>query len=112
VQNNVIDYLKYGALLHSPDKVAVVDEEREFTFAELDDLSDRLATHIASLTAITRKPIAVFLPKCAITIIADLAIVKSANFYTNLDDKSPPERLDTNSDNESKVKGKDKSCWY
>ena len=99
MQNNVIDYLKMGSLLHSPDGVAVVDEGREFTFAQLDDLSDRLATHIAFLTGSTRKPIAVFLPKSAVTIIADLAIVKSANFYTNLDDKSPPERLEKLLDN-------------
>ena len=99
MQNNVIDYLKEGSLLHSPGKVAVVDGGREFTFKQLDDLSDRLATYIAFLTDRTRKPIAVFLPKTAVTIIADLAIVKSANFYTNLDDKSPPERLEKLLDN-------------
>lgn len=94
MQNNVIDYLKEGSLLHSPDKVAIDDQGLTFTFVQLDDLSDRLATLIAFLTDSIRKPIAVFLPKSAITVIADLAIVKSANFYTNLDDKSPPERLE------------------
>jgi D-alanine--poly(phosphoribitol) ligase subunit 1 len=99
MQNNVIDYLKMGSLLHSPDGIAVVDEGRELTFVQLDDLSDRLATHIALLTDSTRKPIAVFMPKSAVTIIVDLAIVKSANFYTNLDDKSPQERLEKLLDN-------------
>ena len=33
MQNNVIQYLKQGALVHSPDKVAVADHEYEFTFA-------------------------------------------------------------------------------
>jgi len=93
MQNSVVKYLKYGALVHLPDKIAVVDNEREFTFSELDDLSSRLACHIASLSKETHKPIAVFLPKTALTIVINLAIVKSANFYTNLDEKSPTERL-------------------
>jgi D-alanine--poly(phosphoribitol) ligase subunit 1 len=94
MQNSVIEYLKYGALSQVPDKIAVVDIDREFTFSQLNDLSSRLASHIASLSKETRKPIAVFLPKTALTIIANLAIIKSANFYTNLDEKSPPERLE------------------
>jgi D-alanine--poly(phosphoribitol) ligase subunit 1 len=94
MQNSVIEYLKYGALAQVPDKIAVVDIDRDFTFSQLNDLSSRLASHIASLSKETRKPIAVFLPKTALTIIANLAIIKSANFYTNLDEKSPPERLE------------------
>jgi len=94
MQKNVIEYLEYGSLLHFPDKVAVTDNETEFTFSQLHDLSERLATHIASISQETRRPIAVFLPKTALTVIANLAIVKSANFYTNLDEKSPPERLE------------------
>lgn len=94
MQNNVIQYLKQGALVHSPDKVAVADHEYEFTFAQLDDLSDRLACFITLIHGGTSSPIAVFLPKTAFTIIVDLAIIKSANFYTNLDEKSPPERLE------------------
>jgi len=94
MQKNVIEYLEYGSLLHFPDKVAVTDNETEFTFSQLHDLSERLATHIASISQETRRPIAVFLPKTALTVIADLAIVKSANFYTNLDEKSPSERLE------------------
>ena len=101
MQNNVIDYLKLGSLLHFPDKVAIVDQNHEITFKQLDDLSDRLASFIANSSNEIRKPIAVFLAKSALTIIADLAIIKSANFYTNLDEKSPSERLGRLLDNVS-----------
>lgn len=94
MQKNVIEYLENGSLLHFPDKLAVVDKEMKFTFSELNDLSDRLATFIASISNETCQPIAVFLPKTALTVITDLAILKTANFYTNLDEKSPPERLE------------------
>ena len=94
MQTNVIEYLERGALLYSPDKVAVTDNNTEYTFSQLHDLSERLATYIASISQEIRRPIAVFLPKTALTVIADLAIIKSANFYTNLDEKSPPERLE------------------
>lgn len=94
MQNNVIDYLKKGALVHSPNKIALVDSDHEFTFAQFDELSDRLASYIVTSSGQTRSPIAVFLPKSSLTVIADLAIIKSANFYTNLDEKSPPVRLE------------------
>jgi len=93
MQINVIDYLKKGALLRSPEKIAVDDGDHAFTFAQLDELSDRLASHIMMSFDQTRSAIAVFLPKSSLTVIADLAIVKSANFYTNIDEKSPPIRL-------------------
>ena len=93
MQKNVVEYLEHGSLLNFPDKIAITDNETEFTFSQLHDLSDRLATYIASISQEIRRPIAVFLPKTALTVIADLAIVKSANFYTNLDEKSPSERL-------------------
>ena len=39
------------------------------------------------------QPIAVYLPKCAETIFANLGIVYSGNIYANLDVKSPPLRI-------------------
>jgi amino acid adenylation domain-containing protein len=93
MQKSVIDYLKHGSLVESPHKIAVVDKDSSFTFKQLDDLSDRLASLIADSSDQIQMPIAVFLEKSANTVIADLAIIKSGNFYTNLDEKSPQERL-------------------
>lgn len=42
---------------------------------------------------VLKRPIAVYLPKSVDVVVADLAILYSGNIYTNLDVKSPPQRL-------------------
>ena len=93
MQTNVLEYLEGGALRHCPHKVAIEDGERRFTFAEVADASRRFASLLVGRGAGTHAPIAVYLPKCAETIFADLGIVYSGNLYMNLDVKAPPQRL-------------------
>lgn len=93
MQVNIIEYLEQGALKSHPDKIALVDSVSHYTFSQLDNLSSRLATHLIALSPATNRPIAVFMPKSAQIVIADLAIIKTGNFYTNIDEKSPTERL-------------------
>jgi len=93
MQINVLEYFQQGALAKCPGKVAVVDHERRYTFAELADFAKNCAALIVQRTAEFNRPIAVFLPKGTATIIADLGILYSGNCYGNLDVKSPPERL-------------------
>jgi len=93
MQINVIDYFEKGALVHSRDKVAVREQGRQFTFAELERFAKNLATLILQRQAVRNQPIPVFLPKGAQNIVADVGILYSANAYANLDIKSPPQRL-------------------
>ena len=93
VQTNVLDYFKQGSLANFPDKIAVIDHDRRFTFAELERFAKNCAALILQRTTAFNQPIAVYLPKCAETIIANLGILYSGNCYANLDLKSPPERL-------------------
>jgi D-alanine--poly(phosphoribitol) ligase subunit 1 len=93
MQINVIDYFEKGALVHSRDKVAVREQGRQFTFAELERFAKNLATLILQRQAIRNQPIPVFLPKGAQNIVADIGVLYSANGYANLDIKSPPQRL-------------------
>jgi D-alanine--poly(phosphoribitol) ligase subunit 1 len=93
MQLNVLDYFENGALAHTPDKIAVVDGDDEYSFRELELRSKDFAQLIFNKVTTFRRPIAVFLPKCVWTIVADLGILYSGNFYTNLDLKSPPDRL-------------------
>jgi amino acid adenylation domain-containing protein len=69
-----------------------VDGERSWTFEELAASAQQCAAQIVRETPATNRPIAVYLPKSAQTIVADLAILYSGNCYTNLDVKSPPAR--------------------
>jgi amino acid adenylation domain-containing protein len=93
MQINVLEYFEQGALANCRQKVAVVDHDRRYTFAELERFAKNCAALILQRTAVFNQPIAVFLPKSAQTIIADLGILYSGNCYANLDLKSPRERL-------------------
>jgi amino acid adenylation domain-containing protein len=93
MQINVLEYFEQGALAKCRQKVAVVDHDRRYTFAELERFTKNCAALILQRTSAFNQPIAVFLPKSAQTIVADLGILYSGNCFANLDLKSPPERL-------------------
>ena len=75
------------------EKTAIIDGERRLSFGELDVGVRRLAKVIVDVCGCKNRPIAVFVPKCAETAIADIAITCSGNVYMNLDVKNPSERL-------------------
>jgi amino acid adenylation domain-containing protein len=93
MQINIIEYLEKNTLFQCPDRTAVIDGERSLTFLELNRFSKVLANRIIKTDDSINKPIAVYLPKSAETVISDLAIIYSGNIYTNLDVKSPPQRI-------------------
>ena len=93
MQINVIEYFEKGAALKCEDKVAVVEQGRQFTFNEIARFAKNCAALILQRTSATRQPVPVFLPKSAQNIVADLGVLYSGNAYANLDIKSPPQRL-------------------
>lgn len=74
-------------------KEAIIDGERTISFRELDRRSDILAWQIREIVKSSNKPIAVVMPKSIEAVIADIAIMKSANIFMNLDIKTPVQRL-------------------
>jgi len=93
MQINVLGYFEQGALAKCREKVAIVDQERRYPLAEIERFAKNCAALILQRTTAVNQPIAVFLPKCAETVIANIGILYSGNCYANLDIKSPPERL-------------------
>src|SRR5579871_2533110 len=93
MQHNILEYLEEGALRHCADKEAIIDCGRAYSFAEVARDAKRCAAQILRRRDRTNQPVAVFLPKGANVIIADLGIVYSGNIYTNLDTKSPAQRV-------------------
>ena len=77
----------------SRDAIAVREVDGAFTFGQILDQEIKFADWIVSTYGTTRRPIAVFLPKCAHVIVANLAIIHSGNAYMNMDVKTPQERL-------------------
>lgn len=77
-----------------PERVVIKDGERTLVFADVLVRETELAKKLVGLIGEVRcRPIAVFLPKCAETIVADTAIIHTGNAYMNMDVKTPPERL-------------------
>ena len=93
MKRNVIDYLK-DSVKKYPDKIALIDERRNFTFRELDDEAQKIALLINKRCGkVKNMPIAVYMEKSVECIAAFLGIIYSGNFYTPLDIKSPKERI-------------------
>ncbi|MCD2323303.1 amino acid adenylation domain-containing protein [Sphingomonas sp. IC-56] len=99
MQLNMLAYFENGAARQHPDKVAVIDGDKRVTFSELQSNAQRFAALIIARADVLNQPIAVYLPKSAEVVMADLGILHSANFYVNLDVKSPPQRLKNILDN-------------
>ncbi|GCD93045.1 non-ribosomal peptide synthetase [Embleya hyalina] len=77
----------------APDAVAVVDGERQLTYAELETRSNRLARVLAARGVGPDTPVGLALPRSADLIVATLAILKAGGAYVPLDPDYPAERL-------------------
>src|ERR1035437_6377022 len=93
MQTNILEYLEDRNTKNACDKAAIIDQERSYTFAELERYSKRCAALLIGRQNVINEPIAVFLPKSAGAIFADLGVAYSGNIYTNLDIKSPAQRI-------------------
>lgn len=88
--NSCIKELEEIVLKYS-NKLAVYDKLNRYTFAQLRDFSQKIATLINP--DLKNQPIAVFLPKSSKAIASFMGVLYSNNFYVPLDVKSPDERL-------------------
>jgi amino acid adenylation domain-containing protein len=88
---NILDYLA-NTVKNVPNKTAIVENERNISFNELDLMSRTLAVEL-NKSNYANKPIAVFLPKSIESIIANIGITYSGNAYMNLDIKTPTNRI-------------------
>ena len=89
---NLIEYF-VETVNHFPNRIAIVDGERQISFDKLDNKARGLAKVIINVCACKNRPVAMFMPKCIEALAADLAITYSGNAYMNLDVKNPAERL-------------------
>ena len=76
-----------------PDKLAVVYQDHRYTYAEVDELSDRIAAHIAAKGLGAEDVVSILIPRCEWMAIAALGVLKSGCAYQPLDPTYPAERL-------------------
>ena len=77
----------------TPHNVAVVFKDKRFTYAEVDELSNRIAAYISSLGLHKGDVVSVLIPRCEWMPIASLGVLKTGCAYQPLDPSYPKERL-------------------
>ena len=77
----------------TPNKTAVVFKDKQFTYAELDDMSDHIASYIASKGLGLEDVVAVLIARSEWMAIASLGVLKAGCAYQPLDPSYPAERL-------------------
>lgn len=98
MKKNVLEYFEDTVSKHG-EKIAVVDGDRELTFFEMEQYSKRLSGAILKNSEVIRRPITVYLPKSADSLVAFLAILYSGSIYAPIDIKSPQGKVKSIFDN-------------
>ena len=87
----ITDFLD-DAVVAVADKIAFVDDQREVSYAELQNESYMIAMSIIA-SELRKKPIAIYLDRCISAISAMLAVAYSGNFYSMIDISMPIDRI-------------------
>ena len=77
----------------TPDNVAVVYKDARYTYAQVDDLSNRIAAAISAKGLGEGDVVSVLIPRCEWMAIASLGVLKAGCAYQPLDPSYPRERL-------------------
>ncbi|MEW1687128.1 amino acid adenylation domain-containing protein [Streptomyces sp. NPDC091265] len=77
----------------TPDAIALVDEDHDLTYAELDEATNRLAHHLVSLGIRQHDVVAVLMERSTDLLTALLAVVKAGAVYAPLNTTDPDSRL-------------------
>ena len=77
----------------TPQNIAVVYKDKQYTYAEVDDISDRIAAYIASKGLGLEDVVSILIPRCEWMAIASLGVLKAGCAYQPLDPTYPKERL-------------------
>jgi D-alanine--poly(phosphoribitol) ligase subunit 1 len=89
---NVLEYFeKVGYGLHR-DRPMVVEKDRTLTFRDVHDRAQSLAAALLTRRDLFNESVAVYLPRSADVVVANIGVLYSGNFYMNLDTASPMPR--------------------
>ena len=76
-----------------PDNTAVIFKDRSYTYAQVDEMSDRLAAFIGSKGVGAGDVVSVMIGRSEYMVIASLGVLKAGCAYQPLDPSYPKERL-------------------
>ena len=76
-----------------PNNLAVVFKDRKYTYAEVDQITTRIANELIKLGAKKEKVVSILINKSEYIVLASLGVIKSGAAYQPLDPSYPKERL-------------------
>ena len=82
-----------AAAIKSPDKLALIVNDNYYTYKTLDNLSDKFASYLETLSFQSNKIIAVCMDPSLEFIVTILGILKSSGTYLPIDVRYPQERV-------------------
>ena len=77
----------------TPENIAVVFKDKQYTYAQVDEISNRIAGYIVSKGLRSEEVVSVLIPRCEWMVIASLGVLKAGCAYQPLDPTYPKERL-------------------
>ncbi|HEX8128490.1 MAG TPA: amino acid adenylation domain-containing protein [Pyrinomonadaceae bacterium] len=77
----------------TPEQIAVIADDEQLSYAELDERSDKLAHYLRGVGVAPEVTVAVCMPRSAGMVVALLGILKAGGTYVPLDPQYPRERL-------------------
>ncbi|MBO4738380.1 MAG: amino acid adenylation domain-containing protein [Bacteroidales bacterium] len=77
----------------TPNNIAVVYHDKRYTYAQVDEMSNRIANYIVSKGLKTEDVVSVLIPRCEWMAIASIGVLKAGCAYQPLDPSYPTERL-------------------
>ena len=93
INNRTINKLFEEQVEKTPDNIAVVDEEKELTFLELNKRANKLASYLKTKNVKAGIIVGVYINRSLDMIIGILAILKAGGTYVPLDSSYPKKRL-------------------
>jgi amino acid adenylation domain-containing protein/non-ribosomal peptide synthase protein (TIGR01720 family) len=92
-QDKCIHQLFTEQAVKNPDKIAVVFEDEQLSYRELNHRANRLANYLQHLGVKPDRLVGIYLDRSHLSIVAILAILKAGGAYLPLDPAMPGERL-------------------
>ena len=80
-------------VLRTPDRLAVVFQERKLTYADLDEITDKIAKRLYASGVRREKVVGIMIDRSEYMVIYPLAVMKAGGGYMPLDFTIPADRL-------------------
>lgn len=92
-QDKCIHQLVELQAAQTPDAVAVIFEERQLTYRELNRQAERLATHLQDLGVQPDSLVGIYVERSIEMVVGILAVLKAGGAYVPLDPTAPADRI-------------------